>query len=159
MTAPLVSILIPAYNQAQFLPETLSSALEQDYDNLEVVIADDGSRDHSAEVINDFARRYPKRLIPIIGQNNVGVTKNYNRALKHCHGKYVALQGGDDVLLPGKVTAQVVWMEADARRALCGHDVEVFKHYIVGPSALLCAKAKAPMTRWYSGISCPAHQP
>lgn len=126
MTAPLVSILIPAYNQAQFLPETLSSALEQDYDNLEVVIADDGSRDHSAEVINDFARRYPKRLIPIIGQNNVGVTKNYNRALKHCHGEYVALQGGDDVLLPGKITAQVAWMEADTRRALCGHDVDVF---------------------------------
>ncbi|MCW1967578.1 MAG: glycosyltransferase [Anaerolineae bacterium] len=126
MIAPLVSILIPAYNQAQFLTETLSSALEQDYDSLEVIIADDGSRDESAAVIADFARRYPERLVPILGETNVGVTKNYNRGLRHCRGKYVALQGGDDVLLPGKIAAQVAWMEADPRRALCGHDVEVF---------------------------------
>jgi glycosyltransferase involved in cell wall biosynthesis len=118
--------MIVSYNQAQFLPVTLTSALEQNYDNLEVIIADDGSKDKSAEVIAEFARRYPARLVPIIGTTNVGVTRNYNRALAQCKGKYIAWQGGDDVLLQGKIAKQVAWMEADARRALCGHDVEVF---------------------------------
>ncbi len=126
MNLPLVSIMIITYNQIDFIHETLTSALEQDYTNLEVVVADDGSVDGTAEVIQEYAQKYPNRLVSLVGGPNLGITGNSNRGLRACKGKYIALQGGDDILLPGKITKQVEWMEADERRVLCGHDVENF---------------------------------
>lgn len=126
MQKPLVSVHIITYCQIDFIHETLISALEQDYENLEVVVADDGSTDGTVEVILEYAKKYPGRLIPLVGGENLGITGNSNRAWKACRGKYVALQGGDDVLYPGKISKQVEWMEADVERVMCGHDVEVF---------------------------------
>jgi glycosyltransferase involved in cell wall biosynthesis len=57
---------------------------------------------------------------------NLGITGNSNRALKACRGDYVAFMGGDDVLLPGKISKQVEWFEKDSKRVLCYHDIEVF---------------------------------
>jgi glycosyltransferase involved in cell wall biosynthesis len=127
MTRPLVSILIISYNQASFIDQTLTSALEQDYEPLEVVISDDNSTDGTAEIIQAYAARYPTRLKAITGGDRLGITGNCNRALRACTGRYIAFQGGDDILLPGKITAQVAWMEADPARVLCGHDVDVFE--------------------------------
>lgn len=126
-TQPLVSILIISFNQEQFVGEALAGALEQDYENLEVVIADDGSTDGTTEVILKFAEKYPDRLVPLTGGPNLGITGNSNRALRACKGKYIAFQGGDDVMLPGKVKSQVEWLEVDEKRVLCGHGVEVVR--------------------------------
>jgi len=127
MHQPLVSILIITYNQHDFIHETLTSALNQDYDNLEIVVSDDASTDGTAEVIMHYAAKCPVRLVPITGGPRLGITGNSNRALKACKGKYIAFQGGDDVYLQGKISAQVSWMEADDRRVHCSHDVEVFE--------------------------------
>ena len=124
---PLVSILIISYNQKEYVGEALTGALEQDYENLEVVIADDGSTDGTAEVILQYAEKYPDRLVPLVGGPNLGITGNSNRALKACKGKYIAFMGGDDVLLPGKISAQVKWMEKDENRVLCGHAVHILR--------------------------------
>jgi len=126
MSEPLVSIFTPTYNQRRFVHEALCCALEQDYDNLEVVVGDDGSSDGTADVILEFAKRYPKRLIPLVGGEHLGITGNCNRTLRACKGKYIAFHAGDDVLLPGKIAKQVAWMEEDDQRVLCGHDVEYF---------------------------------
>jgi len=123
---PLVSIQIITYNQIDFIHETLTSALEQDYENLEVVVADDGSTDGTAEVILEYAEKYPDIIVPLVGGPNLGITGNSNRGLRACRGNYIAFQGGDDVLLPGKISAQVAWMEEDEGRVICYHDVEVF---------------------------------
>lgn len=126
MSQTLVSICVITYNQIDFIHETLSSALSQDYANLEVVVADDGSCDGTAEVILEYAEKYPGRLVPLVGGPNLGVTGNSNRALMACRGKYIAFQGGDDVLLPGKISHQVKWMEEDTQRVICYHDMDVF---------------------------------
>ncbi|HEX7900655.1 MAG TPA: glycosyltransferase [Planctomycetota bacterium] len=126
MTDPPVSILIATYNQANFVEETLISALEQEYDPLEVVVADDGSSDDTPRIITRIQRKYPGRLFPILGERNVGITGNCNRALRRCGGRFIALQGGDDVLLPGKIRKQVDWLSSDDRRVICYHDVDVF---------------------------------
>lgn len=127
MSNPLVSVHIITYNQISFVRETLDSALSQDYENLEVVVADDGSTDGTAEVILEYAKKYGSRLVPVVGQGNLGITGNSNRCLQYCRGKYIAFQGGDDVFYPGKITKQVQWMEASSSRVLCGHDVNVFE--------------------------------
>lgn len=126
MSQPLVSVHIIIYNMIDFIEETLRSSLEQDYDNLEVIASDDGSTDGTQDIIREFAARYPGRLVPLIGNTNIGHTGNSNRGLAACKGKYIAFQGGDDVFLPGKIKAQVEWMEADERRVLCAHDYEAF---------------------------------
>ena len=126
MPKPLVSILIISFNQEAFIEEALKGALEQDYENLEVVVADDGSTDRTPDIILSYADRYKGRLVAIVGKPNLGITGNSNRGLSLCKGKYIAFQGGDDVFLPGKISAQVDWMEERDSRVLCGHQVEVF---------------------------------
>lgn len=123
---PLVSIAIITYNQIDFIHEAILSALNQDYENLEVVVADDGSVDGTATVIKEYAEKFPDRLVPVIGRSNIGITANSNRALKKCRGEFIALQGGDDILLPGKIAAQVKWFSKSKERVLCGHQIEVF---------------------------------
>lgn len=125
-TTPLVSVHIITYNQKKFIHETLRSVLDQDYKNMEIVVADDGSADGTAEIILDYARQYPSKIVPLVGGSNLGITENCNRGLAACKGKYIAFMGGDDVFLPGKVSRQVKWFEENDERVLCGHQVEVF---------------------------------
>lgn len=124
--APRVSILIPTFNQRSYVEETVTSAVKQDYPNLQVVVADDASTDGTREILEALQRDYPDRLEVIQGKENLGITGNCNRALAHCDGDLVGLQGGDDVLLQGKVRAQAQWFEENAEGALCYHDCEVF---------------------------------
>ncbi len=123
---PKVSIHIISYNQEDFIAEAIESAVQQDYSNLEVVVSDDASIDRTPEIIRDFADRYPNRTVPVFNSANLGMTRNGNVALKHCTGDFIAFMGGDDVLLPGKIAAQVAWFMESPARLLCGHQVEVF---------------------------------
>lgn len=124
--SPLVSVHVIAYNQKKYIHETLNSILEQDYDNFEIIVADDGSTDGTAEIILEYARRFPEKIVPLVGGPNLGITGNSNRALRECKGKYIAFIGGDDLFLPRKLTEQVRWLEKNNKRVLCGHQVEVF---------------------------------
>lgn len=123
---PKVSILIISYNQKDFVEDALRSAIDQDYENLEVVISDDGSTDGTADIIAEWQRRHPTRLVALLNKENVGITRNSNCGLQACTGDFIAFQGGDDILLPGKITAQIQWFLEDQERVLCGHQVEVF---------------------------------
>lgn len=127
MSRPLVSVLLPAYNQADFVADAIRSAATQDYPNLQVVVRDDGSSDDTADIILKMAREFPDRVEPLVRDGGrVGVTESCNRILSRCRGEYVAFHAGDDLWLPGKVSRQVEWLESDKRRVLCGHDVEMF---------------------------------
>lgn len=121
---PLVSVLVICYNQERYIKEALTSALEQDYDNLEVVVADDASTDNTQQIIRELGKDHPEKLKMYFNPKNLGITANSNVGLKHCRGEFVAFMGGDDVLLPGKISRQVEWFSQDDSRVLCGHDVE-----------------------------------
>ena len=118
---PKVSVMVITYNQIKFIRETIESVLKQDYPNFEYIIADDGSTDGTAEIINEYALKYPDIIIPLINLPNVGITANSNRGLKACTGEYIAIQGGDDVFLAGKLSKQVKWFEQKSERVICGH--------------------------------------
>lgn len=127
MNDPLVSVCVVSHNHVNFIGEALNSALSQDYPNLEVVVADDASTDGTPDVILDYTRQYPGRVIFLPSESNQGFIANGNRVLHVCRGKYLAFLDGDDVFLPNKIAKQVAWLEADERRVLCGHDVDVFE--------------------------------
>lgn len=125
MSTPLVSVLVITYNQARYIAETVESAASQDYDALEVIVADDGSTDDTPQVLAELVRKYPGRVLTVSGPN-LGIPGNFNRGLDKARGELVALLGGDDLFLPGKISAQVAWFAEDSRRVLCGHDAYTF---------------------------------
>jgi hypothetical protein len=118
--------MVPTYNQERFVRTSIESAAGQDYDALEVMVSDDGSSDSTPGVIRECAAKYPGRVRALVGREHAGITANCNRALRACRGRYVAFSAGDDEYLPGKIARQAEWLEADPRRVLCFHDVEVY---------------------------------
>ncbi len=98
----LVSIVIPTYNRADYLPEALSSALSQTYPHCEIVVVDDGSTDNTQEVLAKYKSEYPDK-ITIITQENKGVSAALNSAIKHSKGEYISWLSSDDAYHPDKV--------------------------------------------------------
>lgn len=126
MEPPRVSVAIVTYNQRDLLRACLNSVLAQGYPNLQVVVADDASSDGTAEMLAGFAERSRGVVVPVIAPRNQGVTANSNAALAACDGAYIAWMGGDDLMLPGKLRAQVDFLETRPDHAICYHDLEVF---------------------------------
>jgi len=92
--APLVSVVIPCYDQARFLHEAIESVLAQSYPHLECVVVDDGSHDNTSEV----AARYPG--VTLVRQENAGLSAARNTGLRHSSGAYLVFLDADDRLLP-----------------------------------------------------------
>src|SRR5688572_21390402 len=88
---PGVSVIIPAYNYANYLPLTLDSILQQDYPNIEIVIIDDGSTDNTREVV---ARYGPK--VRYVYQKNAGLSAARNTGIKAAKTDYLAFIDADD---------------------------------------------------------------
>ncbi|HEY3475404.1 MAG TPA: glycosyltransferase, partial [Anaerolineales bacterium] len=126
MANPKVSVLIPSYNQEAVIEQTVLSALTQDYDDLEVVVSDDASKDRTPQILEELQAKYPERLRIFLHQTNLGVTKNHTRGLLECRGDFIAFQDGDDLFLPGKVKKQVAFMLERPDCVICSHDVDVF---------------------------------
>jgi glycosyltransferase involved in cell wall biosynthesis len=99
---PLVSILIPCFNNEQFVDEAIESALTQAYPNVEVIVVDDGSTDGSLEVIQSYGDRIAWRT----GLNR-GACAARNAAFKLSKGEFIQFLDADDVLLPKKIEKQL----------------------------------------------------
>lgn len=125
---PLVSIALVTYNQASFLPESVAAVLAQDYAKFELIIADDASTDGTAAYLDQLENRGDPRIRILRTERNRGVTRNHQAALNACRGKYISWMAGDDLMLPGKINAQVAMMEADPGCAICYHDLELFEN-------------------------------
>ncbi|MCW7754905.1 glycosyltransferase [Desulfobotulus sp. H1] len=117
---PLVSIAIITYNQKKYLRKCIESVLVQDYPNMEIVVADDCSTDGTQDMLRKYNEQYPGKFVLKLAEKNLGITGNSNVALFACSGKYIALTGGDDVFLPGKISKQVSIMEGCPEVSLCG---------------------------------------
>ncbi len=104
MKAPQVSVVVPAYNAARYLPRTLASIVAQEGVDLEVLVVDDGSRDDTADVVRAFAGP-ALRYLP--QQPSGGPARPRNVGIGEAAGELVALCDADDVMLPGKLAAAV----------------------------------------------------
>lgn len=108
---PLVSVVMPTYNRADLLPNTIESILNQDFDDFELLIVDDGSTDNTAEVIEQIQERDPRLCYLKLAENR-GIGFARDAGLKHVSGKYIALADSDDHWLPSKLKLQVEVMDA-----------------------------------------------
>jgi glycosyltransferase involved in cell wall biosynthesis len=106
-STPQVSVIIPTYNRAQYIEESIRSVLVQSYTDLEVVVVDDGSVDDTEKVVSAIAD--PR--LRYIRQENRGRSNARNHALSLARGKYVAFLDSDDLYLPGKIELQVDYLK------------------------------------------------
>ncbi|SHN31791.1 Glycosyltransferase, catalytic subunit of cellulose synthase and poly-beta-1,6-N-acetylglucosamine synthase [Cyclobacterium lianum] len=104
--SPLVSIIIPLYNKEDFVEETLLSALNQSYSNIEILVINDGSTDHSLNVINKYICSYPSK-IRLIDQRNKGACNARNVGIRKSNGEYLQFLDADDLLDSDKISSQI----------------------------------------------------
>lgn len=97
-TKPLVSIIIPVYNVEQYIKDTVRSAQEQTYKNIEVMLIDDGSPDGSGAICDELA--VSDKRIRVLHQKNQGVTKARKHGIEASTGEWIVFLDGDDQLLP-----------------------------------------------------------
>jgi glycosyltransferase involved in cell wall biosynthesis len=126
-SSPLVSVMIITYNQDNYIKETLNSVLNQEYSNLQIVVADDASTDSTHSILMEYKRKFPNTVEVVFNEKNLGITGNCNAGLALCTGKYIAVLGGDDIFLPGKLIKQVSLMESDEKITISYHAVEIFQ--------------------------------
>ena len=105
----VVSIIIPCYNYAQFLPETLNCILNQTFNDWECIVIDDGSVDNSAEVVKQYTIKDSR--IKYIYQKNQGLSASRNTGIKHSLGKYIQLLDADDLIENEKLKEHVEFLE------------------------------------------------
>lgn len=109
-----VSFIIPCYNHEKYVESCLQSILQQDYRNFEVIIADDGSKDHSVEKVLEMEKEFERECIRFEFLHdgiNRGIPKNLNRMLELAQGDYVKIIASDDVLDTTYLSKMVSFME------------------------------------------------
>lgn len=120
---PLVSVVIPCYNHEKYVQDCIQSVIDQTYQNIELIIIDDGSRDRSVSEIRNLIYKCKERFarFEFIHRENMGLSATLNEALNWCQGKYFSVIASDDLILPNKIGIQVDFLEKNLNSvAVCG---------------------------------------
>ncbi len=123
---PLVSICMIAYNKEEYIKDSIEGVLDQEYDfSCELVIGEDFSEDGTRKICMDYSKKYPFIRV-IINDRNLGLAANYNRTLKHCRGKYIAICDADDQWITSdKLSKQVDFLERNIDHGVVYTDVKI----------------------------------
>lgn len=112
MSMPIVSVIIPNYNRARFLPKVIESVRQQSYPNLEIIVVDDCSTDNSLAILSDLAKRYSNLKVFQVDKNR-GANYCRNYGVKQAEGDYIAFLDSDDYFLEEKIEKQMAVLEAN----------------------------------------------
>lgn len=123
MSVPSVSVLFPVYNGAPYLKDAINSILNQSFDDFELIIIDDGSKDGSASIVQQF----DDPRIRFFAQENIGLAATLNRTIKLSRGKYLARQDQDDLSLPKRFEKQVAFLETHQDHGMVGTWAEIWE--------------------------------
>lgn len=107
-----VSVIIPAFNRAEYIRMTVNSVLDQDYSSVELIVVDDGSTDGTYEILEEYAEKGKMRLLTHPGRANRGQSASLNLGLQAASGEFIAILDSDDLFLPGKLSVQVEYLNS-----------------------------------------------
>jgi glycosyltransferase involved in cell wall biosynthesis len=173
---PLVTVIVPSFNQGRFIKETLDSIIGQDYRPIEVLVIDGASTDQTVEVLESY------RGVPELkwwSEPDHGVVDAVNKGLEKASGEIISIQSSDDLYLPGAITAAAEFMTRHDDVALVYGDVELINErsevvgrdllqtfslrhylgrfsYIPQPSAFFRAALVKEIGGWREGVSYAA---
>lgn len=111
---PQVSVIIPTYNRSWIIKEAIDSVLAQDYKEFELIVVDDGSTDHTSDVLDSS-----RNVIKVLSQKNKGVSAARNRGIAEASGQFIAFLDSDDLWLPQKLSAQVEFFNQTPNALIC----------------------------------------
>ncbi|MBQ2863648.1 MAG: glycosyltransferase [Clostridia bacterium] len=116
---PLISVVVPVYNVEKYLSKCIESVLAQTYPNIEIILVDDGAKDNSGAICDEYARRDER--IRVIHKENGGLSDARNRGISEARGEYVGLVDSDDYIDADMYeTLYGLISEYDAQIAMCG---------------------------------------
>ena len=158
--SPLVSIIIPLYNSENYIIDTLESCTNQTYKNIEIIVVDDGSKDGSYSMVENFCKTHPQ--IKLFKQKNGGASKARNLGLKHSNGDYIMYLDADDLMTKNKIENQIKILHKindPFAVAICAYEEFIYKpkniiqdrfyyHDITSPKDLL-------LDLWSQGAMIP----
>lgn len=123
MELPLISIIIPTYNQENYIESAIESAIAQNYGNMEIIVLDDCSTDSTFERASQYKHHEGVKVIR--NETNLGVPANWNKAISLSQGVYVKPLFGDDLLFPGclKKLYNAILGEEDVGFVFCRRNI------------------------------------
>lgn len=119
----MISVVIPVHNRASIIQETIDNMLEQTYQDIEIIVVDDGSTDDLAEAMKKYEG--PESKVRLIGyETNRGACYARNYGIREARGEYIALQDSDDLWSPEKLELQKAFLENEGLDVcICGMDL------------------------------------
>lgn len=131
-TMPLVSIVIPVYNHGRHLTEAIQSVLEQDYQNIELIVLDDGSTDNTREILSGYGDRFYWET-----HKNMGQANTLNKGWRVAKGEILSYLSADDILLPNAVSLSIGYLRGDVVLTYCDFN-------LIDSSSRIIRYVKAP---------------
>ncbi len=113
-----ISVVVPVYNTAKYLPECIESLLNQTHQNLEIILVDDGSTDDSGKIADDYAKK--DRRIKVIHKKNGGQSSARNRGLKEATGEYLSFIDSDDAIAKNFYEEHLKLYDENTSVTVCG---------------------------------------
>jgi glycosyltransferase involved in cell wall biosynthesis len=144
---PLISVVLATYNGEKYLKEQIDSILEQTYTNIELIIVDDRSTDGTQAILKEYAGR-SENIRVYFNDENLGLIRNFEKAVRYAKGDYIAFADQDDVWLPEKIQClldhiddnMLVYSDSayiDATGNLMGKKISDYRHLISGKNLYL----------------------
>ena len=120
-SAPVISVIIPTFNSADYIPQALDSVLNQTYRDFEIIVVDDGSTDHTQTVLAPYMPQ-----IRYIWRENGGPSRARNAGIQAARGRYIAFLDADDLWVPTKLEVQAQVLDTRPEVGLVFGDTQVF---------------------------------
>lgn len=122
---PLVSVIIPVYNGAPYLAETVESVQRSSCKNFEIILVDDGSKDESKAFCQSLSKKY-KNVRFYWFKKNKGLTSVLNYAIKKAKGEFIARINQDDIMMPNRLEEQIEFLKNNPDHVVVGSDIILF---------------------------------
>ncbi|MFJ4343871.1 glycosyltransferase [Pseudomonas sp. NPDC089401] len=118
---PLVTVIIASYNHARYIEESILSVINQTYQNIELLVIDDGSKDESPALLGELQAKHGFDLKL---QANQGLARTLNEAIARARGNLIVPFGSDDIMVPHRIATQVAYMQGKPEVGICSANIE-----------------------------------
>lgn len=122
-----ISVAMCTYNGEKYIAEQIDSILKQEYSVSEIIICDDGSTDNTIKIIENYQQKYKSIIQLVKNPTNLGVTKNFEKAINLCSGHFIFLSDQDDIWLPEKTKEIVNFFMENEEQLAVFHDLKILK--------------------------------
>ena len=150
-----VTILLPAYNAALYLRDSLDSIMRQAFKDFDVLLIDDGSMDDTSKIAIEYSN-IDRRIKYYINEKNIGLIKTLNKGLSLAKGEYIVRMDADDIMFDDRLYKQVKYMDSNPECFVCGGQMEYIGG-LTGMAPILPQKYEDLL--YLSLINCPLYHP